>query len=361
MTDRPLRVTAADLKTFLVSVFDRWGTPPAVADLTADLMVRTDLRGVDSHGVGMLPTYQRWYRRGWIVPGAEPKVVRDEGTTAVVDGQQALGHHTAALAMELALAKARAHGVGFVTCRNSNHYGAAANYSMMALPHDMIGLSLTNSGPLVVPTYGRRAMLGTNPISLAAPAHGEYPFVLDMATSTVALGKLSVAAHWGKPIPSGWALSPDGEPTTDPTVAYQTRHLTPLGATRELGGHKGYGLAVMVDILAGVLAGAMFADLRRRDPDPVRPDIGHFFGAIDVARFRAVDAFKADMDELLRALKDSPKAEGHDRIYVAGEPEWECEQERRRAGIPLAPGLVGQLREVAAETGAPFTLAPLGD
>ena len=165
MTDRPLVVSAPALKAFIVSVFDRWGTPPAIAELTADLMVRTDLRGVDSHGVGMLPTYLRWHRRGWIVPAAEPKITRDEGTTAVVDGQQAFGHYTATLAMELAIAKARAHGVGFVTCRNSNHYGAAANYSMMALAHDMIGLSLTNSGPAVVPTYGRQAMLGTNPIS----------------------------------------------------------------------------------------------------------------------------------------------------------------------------------------------------
>jgi LDH2 family malate/lactate/ureidoglycolate dehydrogenase len=356
MTDRPLVVPSPALKAFIVSVLDRWGTPPAIADLTADLMVRTDLRGVDSHGVAMLPTYQRWHRRGWIVLAAEPKVARDEGTTAVVDGQQALGHYTATLAMELALAKARAHGVGFVTCRNSNHYGAAANYSMMALPHGMIGLSLTNTGPAVVPTYGRRAMLGTNPISLAAPAGRQFPFVLDMATSTVALGKLSVALRWGKPIPSGWALDKSGQPTTDPTVAYETRRLTPLGATRDLGGHKGYGLAVMVDILSGVLAGAAFGDMRRRDPDPARADIGHFFGAIDVTRFRDLDAFKADMDDLLESLKGSPKAEGHDRIYVAGEPEWECEQRRRREGIPLAPGLVTQLREVAATTATPFTL-----
>jgi LDH2 family malate/lactate/ureidoglycolate dehydrogenase len=356
MTDRPLLVPAPVLKAFIVSVFDRWRTPPAVADLTADLMVRTDLRGVDSHGVGMLPTYQRWHRRGWIVPDAEPKVCRDEGTTAVLDGQQAFGHYAATRGMELAIAKARAHGVGFVTCRNSNHYGAAANYSMMALAHDMIGVSLTNSGPAVVPTYGRRAMLGTNPISVAAPAGRQVPFVLDLATSTVAIGKLSVALRWGRPIPPGWALDEEGQPTTDPAVAYETRRLTPLGATRELGGHKGYGLAVMVDILAGVLAGAAFADVRRRDPDPVRADIGHFFGAIDVARFRELDAFEADMDDLLRTLKESPKAAGRDRIYVAGEPEWECEQRRRREGIPLAPGLVSQLRALSAETGVPFTL-----
>jgi L-2-hydroxycarboxylate dehydrogenase (NAD+) len=358
MTTAPRVVTAEALRAFLLAVFDHWGAPPAVAALTADLMVRTDLRGVDSHGIGMLPTYLRWYRCGWIVPTAEPEIVGDEGTTAVIDGQQAFGHYAATRAMELAIAKARAHGVGLVTCRNSNHYGAAANYSMMALAHDMIGLSLTNSGPAVVPTFGRQAMLGTNPISLAAPAAREYPFVLDMATSTVAIGKLSVALRWGKPIPAGWALDPSGRPTTDPRVAYETRLLTPLGATHDLGGHKGYGLAVMVDILAGVLAGAAFTDVvRRREPNPVRPDIGHFFGAIDVARFRALDAFKADMDELLRSLKDSPRAHGHDRIYVAGEPEWECERHRRQHGIPLAPALVRQLREVAAESGVPFSLA----
>jgi LDH2 family malate/lactate/ureidoglycolate dehydrogenase len=351
----PLLVRPESLKAFIVSVFERWGTPPAIADLTADLMVRTDLRGVDSHGVGMLPTYLRWYRRGWIVPAAEPKIVRDEGTIAVIDARQAIGHYAATLGMELAIAKARAHGVGLVSCRNSNHYGAAANYSMMALAQDMIGLSFTNAGPAVVPTHGRQAMLGTNPISFAAPAGQERPFVLDMATSTVAIGKLSVALRWGAPIPEGWALAPDGRPTTDPAVAYQTRLLTPLGATPELGGHKGYGLAVMVDILAGVLAGAGFVDLiRRREPGATRPDIGHFFGAIDVGRFRPLDAFKADMDELLRSLKASPKAEGHDRIYVAGEPEWECEQRRRAHGIPLAPGLVTQLRELAAELQLPF-------
>jgi L-2-hydroxycarboxylate dehydrogenase (NAD+) len=358
MTDAPLVVGHDALRAFLLIVLQRWGTPPSVAELTADLMVRTDLRGVDSHGVGMLPTYLKWYRAGYIVPGAEPKVVRDQGTTAVVDGQQAFGHAVATLAMSLAIAKARTHGVGFVTCHNSNHYGAAANYSMMALPHDMIGISLTNgSWPAVVPTFGRQSMLSTNPISVAAPAGSEYPFVLDMATSTVAIGKLSVAARWAKPIPEGWALDAAGRPTTDALAAYETRLLTPLGGSREQGGHKGYGLGLMVDILCGVLAGASWAArTRHAEEPPTRADIGHFFGAIDIGRFRLLRDFKADMDGLLRALKDSPKAEGHERIYVAGEPEWECEQRRRRDGIPLAPGLVEQLRLVAAETGVAFTL-----
>ena len=355
----PLVVRHEALKAFTLAVFDRWGVPPAVADLTADLMVRTDLRGVDSHGVGMLPTYLRWYRAGFIVPEAEPKITRDDGTTAVVDGQQAVGHYVSTLAMELAMAKARAHGVGFVVAHNSNHYGAAANYSMMALAQDMVGISMTNAPwPAVVPTFGRQAMFGTNPISVAAPAGREFPFVLDMATSTVAIGKLAVAARWNKPIPEGWAVDPGGRPTRDPGVAYDTRLMTPLGATRELGSHKGYGLAVMVDILAGVLAGAAYGDLNRRsETEPTRANVGHFFGAIDVGRFRPLDVFRADMDDLLRALKDSPRAEGEDRIWVAGEPEWECERTRRVAGIPLAPGLVAQLRAVAEEVGVPFTLA----
>ena len=203
VNDAGLTVSADALKAFILSVFARWGAPPDAAGLTADLMVRTDLRGVDSHGIGMLPTYLRWYRRGWIVPAAEPKIVRDDTITAVIDGQQAFGHHTSTVAMRLAIDKARAHGVGFVTCRNSNHYGAAANYSMMALDHDMIGLSFTNSAPAVVPTFGRDAMVGTNPISVAAPAGREYPFVLDMATSTVAIGKLSIARRWGHADPVG--------------------------------------------------------------------------------------------------------------------------------------------------------------
>jgi len=359
MSEGTLTVTADALRAFILAVFDRWGTPPAVAAVTADLMVRTDLRGVDSHGIGMLPTYLRWYRRGWIVPAAEPKVVRDDATTAVIDGQQAFGHYTSTVAMRLAIDKAGAQGVGFVTCRNSNHYGAAANYSMMALDHDMIGLSFTNAAPAVVPTFGRDPMVGTNPLSVAAPAGREYPFVLDMATSTVAIGKLSIARRWGHAIPSGWALDATGRPTTDATVASETRRLTPLGASRDLGGHKGYGLGVMVDILAGVLAGAGFGDVvRRRDPDPDRADIGHFFGAIDVGRFRPIDAFKTDVDDLLRALKGSPKAAGEERIYVAGEPEWECERQRRVTGIPLAPGLVAQLREVAADVQLAFPFAP---
>lgn len=358
MTRPPLLVRAEQLRGFLLAVLERLGMPPAIAELTAELMVQTDLRGVDSHGVAMLPKYLEWIRAGFILPAAEPKVVRDEGPTALVDGQQAMGHYTATAAMELAIAKARAYGVGFVAVRNSNHFGACALYSMKALAHDMIGLALTNSAfPSMVPTFGRTAMLATNPLSVAAPAGREPPFVLDMATTTVAIGQLALAALWERPIPEGWALDPSGRPTTDPAVGLASRLLTPLGGSRELGGHKGYGLGLLVDILSGVLPGAVHGDLYfRSDLKDRRANVGHLFGAIEIARFRPVAEFKAAMDDLLAALKASPKAEGHDRIYVAGEPEFECEARRRREGIPLPPRLIAQLKEIAAILALPFPL-----
>lgn len=354
MTDLPVLVTHTRLHEFIVDALVAMKTPVAAADLTAGLMVRTDLRGVDSHGIGMLPRYHELWQAGFVVPEAEPVVVRDDLATALLDGQKGLGHAVSTLGMRRAVDKARTYGIGIVVVRNSNHYGAAANYSMMALEQDMIGLSTTNS-PYVamVPTFGRSAMLSTNPISFAAPAGRHAPFVLDMATTTVAVGKLSVAARWKKPIPSGWALDDRGSATIDPFVALKHRLLTPLGGTRALGSHKGFGLGVMVDILSGVLGGAVYGDLFFRTDMKERRlhNVGHCFAAVDPARFRPLAEFKRDMDDMIEALKASPRAEGEERIYVAGEPEAECERQRRQEGIPLAPALVQQCSAVARALG----------
>lgn len=354
MTETPVVVTHERLHAFIVGVLMAMKMPPTPARVTARLMVRTDLRGVDSHGIGMLPRYVEWWQAGYIVPDAEPTVVRDDLATALFDGGKGLGHDVSTLAMQRAIDKARTYGVGIVACRNSNHYGAAANYSMMALDHDMIGLTTTNS-PYVamVPTFGRSAMLSTNPISFAAPAGRHAPFVLDMATTTVAIGKLTVASRWKTPIPTGWALDDRGTPTNDPDVALAHRLLTPLGGTRELGSHKGYGLGVMVDILSGVLSGAVYGDLFWRSDRRERRvhDVGHCFAAIDPARFRPLDEFKRDMDDMVEALRASPRVEGQERIYVAGEPEAECERRRRAEGIPLAPALVAQCNGIARALG----------
>ena len=354
MPDAPVLLTHARLTAFIVDALVAMKMPKPAAELTASLMVRTDLRGVDSHGIGMLPRYHELWRDGFIDMTGVPTVVRDEMATALLDGSKGLGHWVSHEAMQRAIGKARTYGIGIVSVRNSGHYGAAANYSMMALEHDMIGLSVTNSPSVaMVPTFGKAAKLSTNPISFAAPAGRHAPFVLDMATTTVAVGKLSVARRWKKPIPPGWALDADGRPTTDPETALAHRLLTPLGGSRDVGSHKGYGLGVMVDILSGVMSGAVYGDLFLRSDMRERrhQNVGHCFAAIDPARFRPLAEFRHDMDDMFDSLKATPLAPGQERVYVAGEPEAECEKARRRDGIPLAPALVGQVNELARALG----------
>src|SRR5262249_2595729 len=306
MAETAIVVSHTQLQAFIARALVGMKMPRHVADVTAGLMVRTDLRGVDSHGIGMLPRYHELGQAGFIDMEAEPTVVRDDLATGLLDGQKGLGHYVSTQAMKACIAKARTYGLGMVAVRNSGHYGAAANYSMMALEHDMIGLSVPNS-PYVamVPTFGRKAMLSTNPLSFAAPAGRHAPFVLDMATTTVAIGKLSVASRWNKPIPSGWALDDSGMPTTDPFVALKHRLVTRRGGPRDLGSHKGYGLGVMVDILSGVMSGAVYGDLFDRSgmKDRKIQNVGHCFAAIDPARFRPLAEFKRDMDDMFDALK----------------------------------------------------------
>lgn len=359
MADTAVTVSPSALTGFIVSVLEALTMSPPNAALTAELMVRTDLRGVDSHGIGMLPKYVEWTRAGFVHPWAEPTVARDDLATALVDGQKGLGHPASVLAMELAISKATSYGMGIVAVRNSNHFGACANYSMMALERGMIGLAVTNS-PFVamVPTFARKPMMGTNPISLAAPAARHAPFVLDMATTTVAVGKLHIASRWNKRIPEGWGLDETGRPTTDPRAVLASRLLSPLGGSRELGGHKGYGLGVLVDILSGVLSGGVYGDLLDRSGGRERKEsnTGHCFAAIDIKRFRPLDEFTAAMDDMLQALNDTPRLEGQERVYTAGEPEAEIERHRRVHGIPLAPALVRQCNEIAGE----LAVKPLG-
>ncbi len=359
MAEAAAVVAHGALEAFIVSVLEALGMSRKNAALTATLMVRTDLRGVDSHGIGMLPKYVEWTRAGYIDPAAEPSVVRDDLATALLDGQKGLGHPVSVMAMELAIAKAATYGIGIVAVRNSNHFGACANYSIMGLDRGMIGLCVTNSPFVaVVPTFGRKPMMGTNPISLAAPAGRHTPFVLDMATSTVAVGKLTIASRWSKPIPEGWALDEQGAPTTDARAALVARLLSPLGGSRELGGHKGYGLGVLVDILSGVLSGGVYGDLffRSRLQEERSLNTGHCFAAIDIARFRPVEEFQRAMDDMLQALHDTPRAPGQERVYTAGEPEAEAERHRRVHGIPVAPALITQLADIAASLG----VTPLG-
>ncbi len=258
-------------------------------------------------------------------------------------------------------------GVGVVAVRNSNHFGIAGYYASLALAHDCIGMATSNAGRLVIPTFGREPMLGTNPIAVAAPAGSEPPYVLDMATSTVAMGKIEIRDRLGQALPSGWAVDRDGLPFHD---AHQARAqlsqragagLLPLGGLGETtGGHKGYGLSLLVDILCGVLAGAAYADLIMSEGvaggTPTHPNLGHVFAALRVNAFRPLDEFRAAMDDLQRRLKSCPKADGHERIYIHGEKEHEALAERSRLGIPLDPHVVDDLRTLAQELGIPFDL-----
>ncbi len=361
MESESVLVMEEPLREFCVQVFEKMDIPEDEARITTDVLVTADLRGIDSHGVARLRRYVNGLRSGMMVAHPDVQVVVETPVTATIDAGGGLGQPVSHRAMEMAIQKALDYGAGFVTVRNSNHYGIAGYYAMMALEHDCIGISMTNAAVLVVPTFGRDAMLGTNPIAVAAPAGDEHPFVLDMATSTVPRGKLEVYHRLEKPLPIGWATDETGMPTTDAGRVLEnlkTRAgggLLPLGGAGELlRGYKGYGLAVWVDVFSALLSGAAYANLvypKDEAGNPLPSAIGHFFGAWRVDAFRPVDEFKAAMDDLQRRLKNAPKAEGAERIYIHGEKEFEEAARRTKEGIPLNPKVAADLQAIGEELG----------
>ncbi|MGD1996431.1 MAG: Ldh family oxidoreductase [Anaerolineae bacterium] len=361
-----VQVWAEPLRDFCVRVFAKMGVSEEDASIIADVLVTADLRGIDSHGVARLRRYVKGLRDGMMIAQPAVEVVTETPATALIDAGSGLGQPVSYRAMEKAIQKALDVGAGFVTVRNSNHFGIAGYYSMMALEHDCIGISMTNAAVLVVPTFARDAMLGTNPISVAAPADQERAFVLDMATSTVPRGKLEVYQRLEKPIPLGWATDETGEPTADTERVLENFKaragggLLPLGGAGELlGGHKGYGLSLWVDVFCAVLSGAAYANLvypKASDGKPLPSKIGHFFGAWRVDAFRPREEFKMAMDDLQRRLKSAPKAEGEERIYIHGEKEFEEAERRSREGIPLNPKVAADLRAIGEELGIEYDL-----
>ncbi|HEV8721858.1 MAG TPA: Ldh family oxidoreductase [Candidatus Binatia bacterium] len=347
------RVNHEKLTRFVCRSFEKLGVTAGDAEIAAKVLVAADLRGVDTHGVirfNPQAWYVKWLSEGSMTARPNIRVISESSSTALIDGDRGMGMVIGHRAMELAIRKAKESGIGMVAVRNSRHYGMSAYYAMLALPHDMIGIAMTNASRQVVPTFGREARFGTNPMCYAVPADQELPFVLDMATTTAAAGKLELAARQGKSIPAGWALNERAEATLDPRMAQKARRLLPLGGSREGGSHKGYGLAILVEILCGVLTGTMTALNADQDPR------GHFFGAIRVDTFRPVDEFKRDMDRLIRELKSTPPIEGQERVYVAGEIEFETAEERAERGIPLLPSVLKGLREVSEHVGVPYDL-----
>jgi len=347
------RINHEKLTRFVQAAFEKLGVAAGDAQIAAEALVAADLRGVDTHGVIRFSPhawYVKWLSEGSMTAKPNIRVTSETPSTALLDGDRGMGMVIGHRAMELAIDKAQSCGIGMVGVRNSRHYGMSAQYAMQALAHDMIGIAMTNAGRQVVPTFGREARFGTNPMCFAVPADKELPFVLDMATTTAAAGKLELAARLEKSIPTGWALDEKAQATQDPRIAQRARRLLPLGGSRDNGSHKGYGLAVLVEILCGVLTGTVTALNADQDPR------GHFFGAIRVDAFRPVAEFKKDMDRLIRELKSTPPIEGQRRVYVAGEIEFETAEERAERGIPLLPSVLKGLREVSEQLGLLYNL-----
>lgn len=359
MTDVLVEATA--LLRFMTAIFEAVGMSGEDAAIAADVLVTADLRGHESHGVARAEHYYvRPLQSGAIQARAELVTVRETAATLVLDAQNGMGHPAVKHAMDLCIAKARRAGTCLAVIRHSNHYGIAGYYPMQAAMSDMIGLCSTTSGTLVVPTGGRSALLGTNPIAFAAPAARQRPFMLDMATSVVPIGKVEVKARRGEPLPYGWAVDEQGRPTTDAEEVLERVDrrpsqggLLPLGGLEA--GHKGYGLSALVDIISGLLAGARVSlDFTDRVLRGEPADLGHFVAAIDIAAFAPLDEFKRSMDEYIEMLHAAPTADGTERVLVAGDPEFDAEERRRREGIPLHPDVAASLRALGGELEIPF-------
>ncbi|MDF2947960.1 MAG: malate dehydrogenase [Bacillales bacterium] len=345
-----LLVNSEDLRRYVEDLYYiGYGFKKEHAEIVADVLLAADLRGVDSHGVQRLVWYDDYIEKGLFNTNPNIKITTETLSTANIDGDNGLGMVVSKFAMELTIKKAKECGTGLVSVGNSNHYGIAAYYSMMALKEDMIGISMTNVMPIAAPTHGRERMLGTNPLSFAIPAKTEEPFVLDMATTAVAAGKLEVAAREEREVPKGVVLDKDGNVSTNPNSLKEGGALVMLGGeSYELGGHKGYGLATLVNALSGALSGSIFginpSDAQIFENPAVKPmNIGHFFGAFQIEGFRKKDEVLDSMDGMLRSLKDSKPAPGYEKVYVAGEKEFEVEKERLKNGIPLHISTVKEL------------------
>ena len=361
-----MHATAASVRAQILAILRAWGMPAALAEETAALMAETDLMGVDSHGISMLMGYEELLRKGQLRITGQPRLARDFGATGLVDGNDGLGHPAAALAMRMATQKARLHGVGAVGVVNSHHFGAAGVYARMAAAAGMVGLVFSSArGVILVPPRGAAPVLGTNPIAFAAPIEGEPPMVLDMATTTVAANKVKVYHLKEKDIPEGWVVDGAGNPVTEHAAAMDLVFkrpeggITPLGGTEESGGHKGYGLALMVQVLAATLTGGSFSPVRNRSAAADAPNnIGHMMLALDPRAFRDLAGYQHDMAELVAELRGTPPSTPGEPVLIPGDPEEAEMAQRRAAGIPLPPSLVGHVRAIAERAGVAFLLEP---
>jgi len=339
---RPVSVEA--LEDFCLAAMRRCGMREEDARVTAEVLVTTDTWGTFTHGTKSLRPYLKRMRAGGLDPLARPEVVREGAAWAVVDGHSGMAMVTSCFAMELAIAKAASAGVGMVTVRNSCHFGAAGYYASLALPHDMLGQAMCNDVPSMTVPGARGKVMGSNPLAYAAPAGQEKPILLDMATSAVAAGKVGVAQSEGRQIPDTWIVDDEGRPSTDPSLFPDSAALQPMA------GHKGYGLALLIETLSGLLSGAGVSReiLRWGLDDPSQPTgHGHAFLAMDIGAMVPLEVYRRRMDGLIREIKALPKAAGSERIYLPGEMEWERREQALAGGIFLPGDVRSSLRQLA--------------
>ena len=351
------------LKNFSADVFMHFGVGTDDAKQAADVLSRSDLRGIDSHGVARLHTYFDMLSLGRINPKPKIKIVRDKLSVAAVDGDNGLGLVVGPKANEIAMEKAEKYGSGWVSVCHTNHFGIAGYYPLKALERDLIGWAMTNSTKLVAPLWGAERMLGTNPIAIAFPGDKEPPIVIDMATSAVAYGKIEIALRKREEVPKGWIVDNEGRDTTRPQAMIDGGAQLPLGSERELGGHKGYALAAMVDILSCVLSGANWGPfappfaLRQEMPTrSVGKGIGHFFGAMQIDGFIDKAEFKKQIDDWIRVFRSTKPAPGTNGPLIPGDPEREAEEVRAREGVPVLKSVVAELLDISQKTGIPFQI-----
>ncbi|HQI81453.1 MAG TPA: Ldh family oxidoreductase [Deltaproteobacteria bacterium] len=357
MSPDSIHVDYQELKRFMKEGFMAMGVPEADAKTCSEVLIESDLRGIKSHGIGRFKMYIDRMRDGIISPVRRDTMIHETENTAVIDGGDSLGHVVATRAMQLAIDKAKAHNIGMVAVRNSTHFGICGYYPSMAVAHNMVGLAFSNARPSVAPTFGVEPVLGTNPISFGAPSDEVYPFLLDIATSTTQRGKIEVYAREGTPTPKGLTIDLHGNEPTDSTALLKmfvdgTASLLPLGgAGEELGGHKGYGLNVMVEILCAAFSGGSFGKaLSGMEGERHIPHrLGHFFAAVNIESFVPIGVFKAITGAIMREIRSSRKAPGHDRIFLAGEKEFEMIERRKAEGVPVNRALQDIMIELKRE------------
>jgi LDH2 family malate/lactate/ureidoglycolate dehydrogenase len=339
------RVAPGRLRDFVAAVYRSTGVPAADAAFVADTLVQADLWGHQSHGVLRVGWYYARLRSGAMLPVTNPKTMVDAGAIAVVDGGDGVGQVVAKHAIEEAVRRAKQHGVGVVSVRNSNHFGTCMYYTGLGAREGCITLLATNGGPNMAPWGGMKKMIGTNPWSVAAPAGRHPALIMDMAVSGVARGKIFLAQQRREPIPDTWAIDKEGFPTTDPRAALE-------GFILPMAGHKGYAIGVIVDMLSGVLSGSSFLDDVHGPYDPVnRSGAGHFFAAFNVEAFQPRAQFDARMEEYIARLKAVPVAPGHEEVFYPGEIEARNDAKHRREGLLLPQDTLADLQRVAREAG----------